>query len=245
MKRLLILLLSALALFFCGCKQSDFSSVYVVETVENLKEHELYGVWTPLGGGDKLTLSYGGAKLGDKSGRWSYGENGVRVQLGGDGAFFCKVTVKNQKLRLELDGRTFVRGETITAHPLTLDNFWNYFELSHTDAWSENDGAVWFSREYAITLKSEYADFYADGVDIKTELSKVYYDYIADYANKSFELTQRDESYTTETVNSRGTTHGGKLVLHTAFLKEGEAFSFAACDNVKITSVSGTLYVSE
>ena len=242
MKRLVILILVLSAIFTLGCSGRDLSGMDDAEILKNVNEYDLYGTWTPVGDGEKLTLSQNGARYGDKSGRWSYGENGVRVQIEGEGAFYLAVTVKDKKIRLELDGKLFVKGETVSAHLLTLDNFWDFFELKEIDAWSENEGATWFSREYAIALKEEYSHFYAENVEIKAELKKVYYDYATDYENKSFSLIGKDESYNDESVNSRGNIKNGRLVLHSAFLKEGESFSFAACENVKITSVSGTLY---
>lgn len=243
MKKLIILLLAIFALFTYGCESRDFSETSDSEILANISAYDLYGTWNPVGDdGKTLTLSQSGAKLGDEKGSWSYGEKGVRVQIGDEGAFYGTVSVTDKNIRLEIDRTLYVRGESITKHTLTLENFWDYFELSESASWSENEGARWYSREYTITLKSEYADCFADGIEIKTKLTKVYYDYEIDYENKSFKLTQRDESYTTETVISRGITESGKLVLHTAFLKEGENYSFVAYEDVNVTSVNGKLY---
>lgn len=243
MKKLIILLLVVSAFFVSGCESKDFSEMSDSKILESISEYDLYGTWSPVGTySEKLVLSQNGAKLGEEKGKWSYDEKGVRIQIGEEGAFYGTVSVTDKKIRLEIDGCLYVRGESITKHTLTLENFWDYFELYESEEWSESEGVRWYSREYAIALKSEYADCYADGIEIKAKLTKIYYDYEIDYENQSFTITQKDESYTAETVNSRGITDNGKLVLHTSLLKEGENYSFVAYEDVDVTSVSGKLY---
>ncbi len=243
MKKLVIFLLIISALTMLGCKTPDISGMSDGEYLQLLSQYDLYGTWTPVGfSGETLVLSQSSARLGDELGRWSYDDRGVRVQLGDGGAFYLDVSVRDKRVRLELDGHYYVRGEKITEHTLTIDNFWDYFELKEFSSWSESDGARWFSREYAIVPRSEYESFYADGIEVKAQFTKTYYDYGIDYEKSSFELVGNDESYKSETVNSRGTAQMGRLVLHTAFLKEGESYSFAACEDVKITAVNGKIY---
>ncbi len=245
MKRLIILLLVISALFTLGCANKNFSEMSDGEILQNISARGLYGTWKPVGDhSDELVLSKTGAKLGDEIGGWNYGKEGVRVQIG-DGAFYCNVLVQDKKIRLELDGHLFVRDEQITEHTLSPENFWDYFKLAKTDSWQENEGAMWYEREYVLTLQDKYGLCYADGIEITAELTKRCYDYEIDYAEKIFKITQKDESYEDETTNSSGVTDKGRIVIHTAFLKEGESYSFPVLSGVKVTSVEGKLYTIE
>ncbi len=244
MKRLVVLLLVLSVLFTIGCKSKDVSSMSDDEILQSISANDLYGTWKPVGEhGNKLTLSSSYAKYADQYGAWSYGDNKIRIQIGDGAAFYCNVLVKDKKIRLELDGHLFVRDEQITAHELTTENILDYFELSHIDFWQENDGAMWYSREYALTLKKEYENCFADGIEINAELTKIYYDYNIDYEAQTMEITLKDESYTEQTENSNGTTKDGKLVLLNSILKEGESYSFPTISNINITSVFGKIYI--
>lgn len=245
MKKLVILLLVISALFTFGCENRSFSNMSDEEIIESISERDLLGTWIPLGDhSGVLVLSETYASLGDLNGDWNYGEKGVRVQIG-DTAFYFEVSVNDKKIRLELDGKLFVRDEQIKEIALSKDNIWHYFKLEYTDSWQENDGAMWFEREYALTLQDKYKTCYADGADIRVEIKSNYYDYEIDYQNKTFNMTQKDESYAEQTENLHGTTERGRLVLHTAFLKEGESYSFPELSEVRVISADGKIYIVE
>lgn len=148
----------------------------------------------------------------------------------------------------------FYRGRTWTAVPLTMENFFDYFEYAeiadvHRDPIWDNIVRVNYS--YRYVLKAEYQGKLDGRIDtdasgVKTSIAYDYQRYRADYTvdketgKVSIEPTEKGRAES-QKAYLRGYLYGGYFEVETAdFYVEGS--SIDVFKDFKITDVAGTLY---
>lgn len=245
MKKLILILLCLCTIFVLGCDGRDFSKMSDGEILGSLKQKDFIGKWVLVGKQEQTMTLYSdkSAKFEGREATWSYTDKRIRVQTEDESAFFYEPNVKGTKIRLYTgDGGVFIRGENVQEITLTAVNIMEYFEIRQIESWNIKDSEKWYNKEYVISLKEEYADSCADGIELLVEYKKNYYDYQADWENRKITLTQKDESYEETAVSSKGTVADTSLVIHTSSIKDGEQYSYSEAENIKVTTCKGTLY---